>query len=389
MEIKDTQRFVTVQGQHLIGPDGEPMLLKGMGLGNWLLPEGYMFGFRRANSPRLIHEVIAQLIGEAAAAEFWQTFRERYITAADIRYLKDAGLNHLRVPFNFRLFTTEGPDPELAGPGYALLDALVAWCRDAGLYIVLDMHGAPGGQTGDNIDDSWGYPFLFEDEESQTLTLRLWQELARRYADESIILGYDLLNEPIAPYFDTARLNAKLEPLYRRIVAAIREVDPNHIVFLGGAQWNTNFDVFGPPFDDKSAYTFHRYWEPVTPTLTRPYLEFSKRYNVPLYMGESGENTYAWIAEFRELLESHAIGWSFWTYKRVATDRCIASIPQPEGWDAIVEFAEHPRSTYQQIREQRIPIDAANATLNEFLALIAFDNCTLNEGYLEALGLKS
>ena len=87
----------------------------------------------------------------------------------------------------------------------------------------------------------------------------IWQKLAADYANEPSVLGYDLLNEPIAHFFDTPHLNPKIEPLYRKIVTAIRRVDKNHIIFLGGAQWNTNFKVFGPPFDEKLVYTFHKY----------------------------------------------------------------------------------------------------------------------------------
>lgn len=379
--------FVTTDGPDFIGPDGDRLLLKGIGLGNWLLPEGYMLNFKRASSPRLINEVVCQLVGEAAAAAFWESFCANYVTRADIAFLKRSGFNHVRVPFNARLFTASGPFDSLSGPGYAWLDALVSWCREVGLFVVLDMHGAPGGQTGDNIDDSWGYPFLFESEASQALTVSLWQSLARRYADEPTVLGYDLLNEPIATYFDTERLNPLLEPLYRRIVEAIREVDPNHIVFLGGAQWNTNFDIFGPPFDDKAAYTFHRYWEPVTPALIEPYLAFRDRHNVPLYMGESGENTPAWIAAFRKLLEENEVGWAFWTYKRLATERCVASITPPPGWDQVVAFAEHPRGSFQTVREQRETVADPGSALTGLVDAVKLERCTINDGYLQALGL--
>lgn len=119
------------------------------------------------------------------------------------------------------------------------------------------MHCAPGGQTGDNIDDSFGYPFLFESPASQLQTIKIWRKLAEIYKDEPIVIGYDLLNEPIAHYFDKDKLNLTLEPLYKRITESIREVDKNHIIFLGGAQWNTNFEPFGPPFDDKLVYISH------------------------------------------------------------------------------------------------------------------------------------
>ncbi|MGC9469420.1 MAG: hypothetical protein ACP5HS_12565 [Anaerolineae bacterium] len=107
---------------------------------------------------------------------------------------------------------------------------------------------------------------------------------------------------------------------------------------------------------------------------------------MPLYMGESGENIYDWIRNFRSLLETHRIGWSFWTYKRLDTDRCIASILRPEGWNAIVEFAEHPRSTYQEIREQRLPLDVAGDVFEAYLDGLPFRHCQVNVGYLDALG---
>ena len=380
-------RFVTVKGKQIIAPNGEPLLLKGIGIGNWLLPEGYMFGFRRANSPRRIDEAICQLVGEEGARHFWRTYLDRYLTQEDIRFLKSAGFNHIRISFNWRLFATEAEPRMLEGVGYRCLDRVVDWCKAEGLYVILDMHGAPGGQTGDNIDDSWGYPFLFESPESQELTIAIWEKLAQRYADQPIVVGYDLLNEPIATHFDRELLNPRLEPLYKRIVAAIRRHDENHIVFLGGAQWNTNFSMFGPPFDDKLAYTFHRYWEQVTPDLIREYLEFGERHNVPLWMGESGENTYEWIAAFRELLEAHDIGWCFWTYKRLDTDRSVVSIERTPEWDDVVAFAEHPRSTYQEIRDNRPPRAVADKALSDYLENIRFEHCTINQGYLRALGL--
>ena len=79
-------------------------------------------------------------------------------------------------------------------------------CRNAGLYLILDMHDAPGGQTGDNIDDSYGYPWLLENEDCQKQFVDIWVNIASRYKEEPVILGYDLMNEPIAPYFEN-RMN--------------------------------------------------------------------------------------------------------------------------------------------------------------------------------------
>jgi hypothetical protein len=160
-----------------------------------------------------------------------------------------------------------------------------------------------GGQTGDNIDDSYGYPFLFESEEDKELTINIWVKLAERYANEPIILGYDFLNEPIAHYFNTDKLNPLLEPFFIRLTKEVRKVDKNHLLFIAGAQWNSNFGIFGKPFDTKLVYTFHKYWTAPTQEVIQDYLDFSKKYNVPIHLGESGENSNEWINEFRTTLE--------------------------------------------------------------------------------------
>jgi len=381
-------RFVTTRGKEFISPDGKPLLLKGINLGNWLLPEGYMFKFKGTNSPRLIQVAINELVGEEEARRFWKTYRDNYITREDIRFIKQSGFNSVRVPFNYRLFVSDGMVPGLDGPGYELLDRVVAWCRSEGLYVILDMHAAPGGQTGDNIDDSFGYPFLFESSESQELTINLWRKIAARYRNEPAVIGYDLLNEPIAHYFDVASLNPKLEPLYRRIVSGIREVDRNHIIFLGGARWDTNFKVFGPPFDPKLAYTFHKYWMTVNQDAIEEYLTFRDKYNVPIWMGESGENTDEWIDSFRKLLEAKHIGWCFWPYKKLDATSSIVSIKLPDDWATIVDFADGPRTTFEEVRKRRPPKEKVQHALNDYLERIKFANCRINSGYLQALGLR-
>jgi endoglucanase len=386
--INGQSRFVTARGKNLVSTDGKPLLLKGINLGNWLLPEGYMFKFKTANSPRRIQTVINELVGEDEGRRFWKTYHDNYITREDIRFIKQSGFNSVRVPFSYRLFVSEAEHPKLEGPGYELLDRVVDWCKKEGLFVILDMHAAPGGQTGDNIDDSWGYPFLFESPESQDLTVNIWRKIAARYRNEPIVIGYDLLNEPIAHYFESANLNPKLEPLYRKIVAGIREVDRNHLIFLGGARWDTNFTVFGPPFDAKLVYTFHKYWMEVNQGAIQEYLDFRDKYNVPVWMGESGENTDEWIGSFRSLLERNNIGWCFWPYKKLEATSCPVSINLPAEWDTIVGFAEGPRITFEDVRKHRPPKEKVQKALNDYLERIVFANCRINQGYLKALGLR-
>jgi len=385
--IHAQSKFVTTRGKDLISKDGKPLQLKGINLGNWLLPEGYMFKFKSANSPRLIQTVINELVGEDEGRRFWKTYYQNYIAREDIRFIKQSGFNSVRVPFSYKLFVSDSTPPKLEGEGYRLLDDVVAWCRSEGLYVILDMHAAPGGQTGDNIDDSWGYPFLFESPESQELTVNIWRKIAARYRNEPTVIGFDLLNEPIAHYFEAADLNPKLEPLYRKIVTGIRDVDKDHLIFLGGARWDTNFKVFGPPFDPKLVYTFHKYWMEVNQGAIQEYLDFRDKYNVPVWMGESGENTDEWISSFRKLLDANTIGWCFWPYKRMDATSCAVSINSPAEWDTIVGFAESPRIKFEDVRKNRPPKVKVQKALNDYLERIKFANCRINQGYLKALGL--
>ena len=145
------------------------------------------------------------------------------MTREDIRFIARTGANTIRVPFHYKLFTDEDYMGLKADQdGFRRLDDVIGWCRESGLYVILDMHDAPGGQTGDNIDDSYGYPWLFESEASQQLFCDIWRRIAKYYRNEPVVLGYDLINEPIAPYFDDmAELNKLLEPLHKRVTAAI------------------------------------------------------------------------------------------------------------------------------------------------------------------------
>lgn len=378
--------FVGVKGKEIVLPDGTPLHLRGINLGNWLVPEGYMFKFSKANSPRKIEAVLNQLIGPEHANAFWKEFRDVYVTREDIRFIKSLGLNSVRVPFNSRLFVLEEHPEVRLTIGMEMLERVVGWCKEEGLYVVLDMHCAPGGQTGDNIDDSYGYPFLFESPEAERLMTEIWTSIARRFKDETTIIGYDLLNEPVPHFYDSGKFNHLIEPLYKRVTQAIRSIDTNHIVFLGGAQWNTNFSIFGEPFDSKLVYTFHKYWMPPVQGEIQAYINFREKYNVPVWMGESGENDDDWVNSFRTLLDRNNIGWCFWPYKKMKNSRGPVTFEQPEGYDEIIRFAEEPRTTFEEIRKIRPDTGKVRKALAQFLENSKFANCTPNRGYLKALG---
>lgn len=385
------QNFISSKGKEIIGVDGKPFLMKGTNLGNWLLPEGYMFKFENAVSARLINEAFTELIGPDDTREFWKKYLEFYVTRKDIHYLKSLGMNSIRVPFNYRLFTNENyMGDNDASRGFKYLDSVVKWCKAEGLYVLLDMHAAPGGQTGDNIDDSYGYPFLYESVQSTNLCKKIWRDIAAHYANETTVMGYDLLNEPIPHYLDKEYFNPFLEPLYKELVKAVREVDKNHLIFLGGAQWDSNFKVFGPPFDNKLVYQFHKYWTDTTTDVIQEYIDFRDKYNVPIYCGETGENTDEWVEGFRHTLEKNNIGWHYWPYKKMDNTKGIVTFARPENYNAVITYADSTKQNFEAIRNLRPKdITAVKKALQDFLINSRFENCIPNNGYIKALGLKS
>ena len=349
--------FLQVICTYIVDSNGEKFSIKGTNTGNWLNPEGYMFGFSRTTSPHMIDEAFRQLVGPTAAREFWQAFKDNYITGADFGFIAASGANTVRIPFHYKLFTNEDymglNDPD---EGFRRIDDCVRWARENNLRLILDMHDCPGGQTGDNIDDSYGYPWLMTDSTAQQQFTDIWQRIAARYADEDVILGYELANEPVATYWEGEErrmLNAQLEPLYKRAVAAIRENDKNHIILLGGPQWNSHFGNFTDwTFDPNIMYTCHRYGGEPTAEAISEFIGFRDKTGLPMYMGEIGHNTNEWMSTFVDVMRANNIGYTFWPYKKI-NDSSMTGVAAPDGWQQVVDFVEAPRGSYKEIRDAR------------------------------------
>jgi endoglucanase len=377
-------QYAHTQGDQVIGRDGKPLFLRGTNLGNWMVPEGYMWQFGgHVQSAREIQRFVVELIGPTRSQAFWQQWRADYITRADVHLIHQAGFNSIRVPMHYALFASDNAE------GFRLLDNLVRWTREeGGLYLIFDMHAAPGGQTGTNIDDSDGYPWLFEDAASQQQLLDTWQRIARRYRNEPVILGYDLLNEPIPTYPSLQHLNPLLEPLYKRTTAAIRQVDKHHVIILGGAQWDNNFDVFGTPFDSNVIYQWHKYRVEVPDQkVVQRYVDFRAKYHVPVWLGESGENPDEWIAAFRTTLEKNDIGWAFWPYKKLHAASAVETVTPPDDWPAIIAYSKLPDGVglTQERLKQRPPQQVIDRAFAALLVNIQLAHCTTNLGYVRAL----
>ena len=254
------------------------------------------------------------------------------------------------------------------------------------------MHDCPGGQTRDNIDDSYGYPWLLTEESCQEQFLKVWKRIAKHYKNEPVILGYELMNEALATHFDNEYkyLAPLLDKLYKRGVLAIREVDKNHIVLIGGAAWNSRFgEITEWEYDDNLMFTCHRYGGEATPKAIQHYIDTKNKTNRPMYMGEIGHNTNEWQAQFCETMESNNIGYTFWPYKKM-DGSCMVGFRRPDGWQHLKDFVDGDRSDYKKIREARAKVgqQEARRMLRELLQNVLFTNCEIQEDYIKSMKLK-
>jgi endoglucanase len=369
--------FVHVEAGRLVDGRGGPLVLRGVGLGNWLLPEGYMWKFEKPGpqSPREIEALVEDLVGPERAVEFWRRFRDVFITEDDIARIRAEGMNHVRLPINSRVVMDEAGG--LIESGFELIDRLIGWCRKHDLWVVLDLHGAPGGQTGTHIDDSPnGSPELFTDGRYRDLTVRLWRALADRYRDESVVAAYDLLNEPLPHEHQHAHAD-RLRDLYIDLTAMIRKVDPNHAITYEGTHWATNWSIFTEVWDPNSILQFHKYWSaPDRPSIAQ-YIDLGARLGLPVYMGEGGENYPDWIQTAFQLYDDSGISWNFWPWKKVDTLTSPFSVTPPPGWRRITDYAAG--------RAPRPSAAAAWRTLGKLLDAMPLARCAYRRDVISAL----
>ena len=330
--------------------------------------------------PRKIERIVSDLTGPENAKRFWAEFRKNYITEADIQRMSQLGYNSVRPALNSRLFMTETDPPARVEEGYVLLDNLVAWCKAQRIYVIIDMHGAPGGQTGQNIDDSVNdQPELFRQPKYQDRLIDLWKSIARRYKDEPIVAGYDLLNEPLPERTGALKAHkAQLEPLYQRITRAIREIDTKHLVILEGADWANDWSVFSKPFGKNVVYQFHYYcWDdPAQLKGIDKYLAYRKRFNAPVWVGETGERDCTIYWATTDYFEANNIGWSFWPWKKMDTQNTPFSVKLPANWEAVATYSRGGKKP---------STDVSQKAFDELLKNIRVENCVFHPEVVNAM----
>lgn len=386
-----SQGFLKVEGKDIVNGNGEKIILRGMGLGGWMLQEGYMFQLGFIGQQYRIKEKISELVGSEKTTAFYNEWLKNHTTKADIDSMAAWGFNSIRLPMHYNLYTLPVEMEPVKGQqtwlekGFIMTDSLLSWCRQNKIYLILDLHAAPGGQGNDLAisDRDTSRPSLWQSEENQQKTIALWRKLAERYVGEEWIGGYDIINEPNWGFEDekdfrgtAEKTNAPLKKLMVDITNAIREVDKDHIIIIEGNGFGNNYRGILPPWDDNTVLSFHKYGNFNTVDAIKTFLNLRDQYNVPIWLGESGENSNTWFTEAIQLVEDHGIGWAWWQEKKMGINNPL-EIKRPAGYEKLLN--------YWNGKSEKPSAEEAWKILQELLENIRIENNIFHPDVIDAM----
>lgn len=363
----DRTAWLRVQGTRIVDGNGKQIQIRGIGLAGWLLMENYITGFPGHEDGQ--QTSVEQVLGPELTAVFYDRFIEHFFTEADAAYLASLGINTVRVPFHYKFFESDDTPFEIRPEGFRHLDRLVEQCAKHGIYTMLDLHAVPGAQNQDWHSDNathvahfWRHPHF------QDRVINLWRVIAAHYRDQPWVMGYNPLNEPSDP------TGQRVVPFYDRLVEAIREVDEDHILFLDGNRFATDFRIFGEPLPNV-VYPPHDYPPPsfmpgsrypgsfrpmhviappegsTEPVVEAPEYwdkavveegfldrtEYQRETGTPVVIGEfnavfTGEPELErmrleLIRDQLDIYDKHQVGWIYWSYKDIGLTAPLAVAP--------------------------------------------------------------
>jgi endoglucanase len=369
-QVSLAQSFLQASGTRIVNASNQEVLLKGVNLGGWQVQEGYMMKYGYDGTQSSVKRGLFNAgQSDAQVESFYQQWRDNFITKADVDYLKDKGFNCVRLPLHYELFLTASQRAVRTGvskgstsygtyfssltgwynnnqlfndpstlEGFRLIDEVLSWAGANGMYVILDLHAAPGAQGSDmNIADALvqGGNDFWNNGLNQDVANRLWQTISTRYKGDPRIAMYDVLNEPNnVPNSATQNGNQRIHDVLNRFVSTIRANGDNHLILLEGNGWGNNFGWMEKRTFTNQAnlvYNTHRYSSNNYPlsndvnatngdanqlgtigNMTR----FRSDNNVPIWVGETGENSAQWMGDAARALNSVGIGWCHWTLKR-------------------------------------------------------------------------
>lgn len=331
------ESWLKVAGDQIVNQKGDSVYLRGFGLGGMLHMENFINGYP-ANEETM-REGLLSVLGEKKYNLYFDTFLKSYFTEPDAAYIQSLGLNLIRIPINYHQFEDDMNPGVIKEGAFQYLDSVIARCARHQIYTIIDLHAFPGSQNQHwHSDNPTHVASFWIHKDFQDRALHLWEVIAERYKDQPWLAGYDLMNEPADP------TGEKLFPYYKRLKEAVRKIDPNHILFLEGDLYSTDFSSFSEIWDnvvytnhdyagsgfvsggDYPGYTGKRYFD--KDTLESDFLkrsEFMYKHKVPIWVGEFGpvytgnpakdEMRYQILKDQLAYYNKYKVSWCIWLYK--------------------------------------------------------------------------
>lgn len=248
--------MLQTNGTQWITNEGNQVLLKGTNLGNWLVQEFWMMGQggNGVHDQCTLEAELTDRFGYEEKERLIKLFRDNWMKERDWDQLAAFGFNVVRLPILWSVIEDENNPRTLRDDAWVYLDWAIAEAKERNMYVILDLHGALGGQTPNDHTGCAGQNQYWSNTEYQDRTRWLWQQIATRYKDEPTVAAYDPLNEP---WGSTAEaMEERVIDLYH----VIREIDPDHIIMLPSHYGN--IEVYGDPVEEgltNVAFELHPY----------------------------------------------------------------------------------------------------------------------------------
>ncbi len=316
----------------------QEVILNAVNFGNWMVMEGYMMNSTsQAPDQHTWKAKLTPLIGADSVKRFYEAWLTSHVTQDDINQIKAWGFNAVRLPLHYEYFVNLGTPDVWNEQGFALVDDIIAWCTAAGIYVILDLHAAPGGQSDNSgiSDYDSTKPSLWESRDNRSKTVRLWDKISERYKDEPWVAGYDLINEPNW----NLPGGTLLRDLYEDLTRVIRANGDDHILFIEGNSYSNDYTGLTPPWDPQLVYVFHKYQSSADFASDLQWvLDLRTAQNRPIWCGEHGENSNDNFTKMVELLRGQGIGMSWWPMKKFGSINCLASATFPPGYQDLLNY---------------------------------------------------
>ncbi len=226
----DPNDFLKVSGTQIKNGRGQVVSMYGTNLGGWLVHEAWMSPIAGVPDDSHMFSTLTQRFGAAGAKALVDAYQSAWLEPADFAKIAAEGLNVVRIPIDYLDMMDATGNWKLDAQGkidFSRLDWAVEQAARNGIYSLIDLHGVPGSQNGwEHSGLVTSTPTFFRDTAAQAVALKFWTETAKHYVGNSFVAAYDLLNEPNAATGET------LWGFYDKAIAAVRAVDPDHIVIL-------------------------------------------------------------------------------------------------------------------------------------------------------------